>query len=278
MEICFYPGCSFETSAGYSQSLNALCAHLNIRLNSVPDWNCCGSTAFFSVQELSAYPAARVLALAAKSGAASLVTGCNGCYNTLRKVKKLLQENEQVYSDIQTRLEQEGLKPAPPDLGIRHLLEFFAQDVPGEAWIRDTGAPKLRVAAYSGCLLSRPWTDVDDPENPVMLDRFMQALGFTPVDHRLKASCCGAAHALPYREETEALVERIVRTMQDKGADLAATICPLCQLNLESAQLGLGLPGLPVLFFTQLAGLSLGLPHSGLGLDKLLISPEKLWS
>ena len=36
--------------------------------------------------------------------------------------------------------------------------------------------------------------------------------------------------------QTETLVERIIRSMQDKQAELAAVIYPLCRLNLESAQ------------------------------------------
>ncbi len=275
-EICFYPGCSYDTAAGYQESANAVCDHLNIRLKTVPDWICCGSTAFFSLRGAQgALPPAKVLALAASTGADSLVTGCNGCFNTLRKAQKLMQKNHELQLHIQESLKQEGLQLAPDDFPVRHLLEVLARDVPPSTWNLSAALPQLRVASYCGCLFSRPWTDVDDPENPVLLDNFIQGLGFTPVDNSLKAACCGAAHAMAYPEYTEMLVERILRAAQDRDAEVLATICPLCQLNVESAQLNLGEPRLPVLFFTQLAGLGLGLPREKLGLEKLLIQPDK---
>lgn len=275
LDIWFYPGCSFETSAGYEQSLNAVCTHLDIRLKTVPDWICCGSSAFFSLQGAQgALPAARVMALAARAGATSLATGCNGCYNTLRKAQKLLDQDDKLNEGIRQQLHVQDLDLPAPDFRIRHLLEVFVQDLPSDAWNKRTDLSGLRAAAYYGCLLTRPWTDVDDPEHPVMLDSFVRSLGFTPVDHGLKTACCGAAHALAYQENTDILVERIIRSMQEKQAEIAVTICPLCQLNLESSQLNLGVPRLPVLFFTQAAGLTLGLSPKEIGLDKLLIYPD----
>jgi len=201
-------------------------------------------------------------------------TGCNGCYNTLRKAQKLLDQDEKLNEGIRQQLHVQDLDLPAPDFRIRHLLEVFVQDLPSDAWNKRTDLSGLRAAAYYGCLLTRPWTDVDDPEHPVMLDSFVRSLGFTPVDHGLKTACCGAAHALAYQENTDILVERIIRSMQEKQAEIAVTICPLCQLNLESSQLNLGVPRLPVLFFTQAAGLTLGLSPKEIGLDKLLIYPD----
>ncbi|WP_291319495.1 heterodisulfide reductase-related iron-sulfur binding cluster [Desulfonatronospira sp.] len=275
--ILFYPGCSFETAAGYKQSLQALCSRLDISMPHMASWSCCGSTACISLQgEKGMYPAARILAQAGSEGATMLVTGCNGCFNALRKAAKLMHQDQGFKERTRERLKQQDGLTLCPDLEIKHLLQVLVKKVDAGDRTRHPHVQKLRVAAYYGCLFSRPWTDVDDPEHPQMLDRFMQELGFTPVDYSLKTACCGAAHALAFREQTEMLVERIIRSMQDKQADLAAVICPLCQLNLESAQLSLGLPRLPVLFFTQVAGLALGIPRSELGLDKLLIAPEKI--
>jgi heterodisulfide reductase subunit B len=55
------------------------------------------------------------------------------------------------------------------------------------------------------------------------------------------------------------------------GARLIATVCPLCQFNVDSGQNEPGLAPIPVLYFTQLAGIALGLEPGELGFDKLLI-------
>ena len=271
----FYPGCSYETAAGYKESVDAVCSRLDMRLEEVPDWNCCGSTACFSLQgDGGVYPPALIMARASRAGAQELVTGCNGCFNTLRKTRKLLLENPDLYARTREKILQEGGPDSAPQLPVKHLLQVLSSREQMQRWPLKQAMSGFRVAAYYGCLFSRPWTDVDDPEHPQMLDRIIEELGFTPVNHSLKTACCGAAHALGFRQSTEALVQRIILAMQDKGAHLAVVICPLCQLNLESAQLSLDMPRLPVLFFSQLAGLAMGIPRSELGLDKLLIHPE----
>ncbi len=271
----FYPGCSYETAAGYRQSVDAVCSRMDMRLQEVPDWNCCGSTACFSLQgDEGVYPPALVMARASGAGAQELVTGCNGCFNTLRKTRKLLLQDQDLHARTREKVVQEGGPDSAPHLPVRHLLQVLSSREQMQKMSRNPDMSRFRVAAYYGCLFSRPWTDVDDPEHPQMLDRFIEELGFTAVDYSLKTACCGAAHALGFKQSTEALVQRIILSMQDKDAHLAVVICPLCQLNLESAQLSLGLPRLPVLFFTQLAGLAMGIPREELGLDKLLIHPE----
>lgn len=54
--------------------------------------------------------------------------------------------------------------------------------------------------------------------------------------------------------------------------------CPLCHMNLDLRQrqaVG-GSMKMPVLYFTQLMGLALGLPHQELGFEKLCVSPDEL--
>ena len=60
------------------------------------------------------------------------------------------------------------------------------------------------------------------------------------------------------------------------GADVVAVACPLCQTNLDlrqsDAQRRTGAQfGLPVLYFTQLLGLALGLSEKELGIGRLVV-------
>jgi len=57
------------------------------------------------------------------------------------------------------------------------------------------------------------------------------------------------------------------------GADVIATTCPLCQYNLDALQkdIAAAQPGfrpVPVLYFTQLLGLAVGLEEGELALDR----------
>ena len=59
-------------------------------------------------------------------------------------------------------------------------------------------------------------------------------------------------------------------------ADVIVTTCPLCHMNLEAYQDKIGEVyggtfAIPILYFTQLLGIALGLPGKNLGLDSSFI-------
>ena len=46
-EYSFYPGCSSQKGASSSNQListETMCEELDIKLNHIPDWNCCGAS------------------------------------------------------------------------------------------------------------------------------------------------------------------------------------------------------------------------------------------
>lgn len=46
-EYSYYPGCSSQKGASSSnleKSVETLCEELDIKLNPIPDWNCCGAS------------------------------------------------------------------------------------------------------------------------------------------------------------------------------------------------------------------------------------------
>lgn len=273
MKICFYPGCSFATSAGYKESTEAVCRKLGIELNEIPDWNCCGATVMFGENKLRALAlAARHFALVQTMGFEDLVTGCNACYATLRKAARLLTEDQDLFRKTREILQNLGLElDRIPQ--VRHLLEVLVEVMP------DSSSDKyktLAVGAYYGCQLTRPNQDLDKGEHPEILEHFLDRIGFAVKEHSASTQCCGASHAVIYKNECQGLSHRIIREIGNKGAQVIATICPLCQFNLDQAQTQGNGPGLPVTYFTQLAGLALGLAPSELGLNKLLVSADKV--
>jgi heterodisulfide reductase subunit B len=74
------------------------------------------------------------------------------------------------------------------------------------------------------------------------------------------------------------MVRDLLQSAAQQEAEVIATVCPLCQINLECYQqqvnqeFGTQL-SLPVLYFTQLLGLALGIPAERLGIGSELVSP-----
>ena len=247
---------------------------LGITLKEINDWNCCGATVVFSLDAFkSLVLAARILALAEKQGFDEIVTGCNACYTTLRKASVMISKDDQTLTSINAAISKESLK-IEHILPVRHYLEILADPKWTDAW-RQKRPGKLKdiqVAAYYGCQFSRPWADVDHPEQPLMLDNLIEDMGFSAVKHSASTLCCGASHAVPYPLDCRPLISRIVLEARTKGAQMMTTICPLCQFNLDNGQKDLPGEGLPVPYFSQLAGIALGIRPEKLGVGKLLIT------
>jgi len=273
MKICFYPGCSFASSAGYKESTDAVCRKLGIELSEIPDWNCCGATVSFGENTLRALVlSARHFVLAESMGFGQIVTGCNACYATLRKTADILAHDPDLFEQTKHVLSQFDLDlSALPK--IRHLFEIISEAMPeitGDTF-RD-----IPIAAYYGCQLTRPHQDLDRGDHPTVLETFLEKIGFGVTEHSAKTACCGASHAVVYTGDCRVLAQRILREMEGKGAKAVTTLCPLCQFNLDQNQSKDAGPSLPVTYFTQLAGLALGLSPKELGMNKLLVTAEKV--
>jgi heterodisulfide reductase subunit B len=279
MKYGFFPGCSYKSEAGYADSVNAINRALGIELTEIQDWNCCGATAMFSLNETNALAiTGRLFALATQQGFDEIVTTCNACYTTLRKSKEIFENHPAEINHINRLLSHENLKLSRL-LPVRHYLDVLWHDVAKDTWLQKLkiSMVNIKVAAYYGCQLTRPWADLDHPEKPTILDQFVERIGFTPIDHSAKTLCCGASHFFPYEQDCRKLITRIIGEVMRKGGQLITTLCPLCQFNLDSAQSNIELPSVPVPYFTQLAGIALGFTPKELGMKKLLIPIEKVF-
>ena len=146
-----------------------------------------------------------------------------------------------------------------------------------------TSLKGLRLAAYYGCLMSRPAEIMNfgDPENPTLMESMLAACGAEMVDFPLKTACCGASFGIPERPMTARNSGRILDLATQLGVDAVIVACPLCQMNLDlrqpqaSKEMGTSF-NLPVLYFTQMMGIAFGLDHKDLGLGKLRVSADGL--
>jgi len=102
----------------------------------------------------------------------------------------------------------------------------------------------------------------------------LSALGCEPAPFPNKIECCGAHLAMGNEDIVTKLSGNVLSSAKNKGAEIIVTSCPLCQYNLEKSQQrlteGSGNTQMPILYFTQLLGLSLGQDEANLGLEKNL--------
>ena len=133
----------------------------------------------------------------------------------------------------------------------------------------------LKGALYYGCLLTRPeWiTGFDVGPYEEFLETTFRALGAEPVHWGYARQCCGAHLAVTKPSLVDGMVDRIREHARRAGANCLVVFCPLCQVNLELR--GKEEP-LPVLYITELMGLTAGLPHVNEWLARHLIDPRPL--
>jgi len=281
MKYNYYPGCALERNAiAYHESAMAVADPLGLTFNEIDDWNCCGATEYITIDLIPAYTlVARNLALAAKQKANGehLVAPCSACYLNLRKAEKYLSESPNLLEKVNIALSAGGLTYQPGNMKVRHLLDVVVNDVGLDAIEAKVKKPLygLKLAPYYGCLLVRPGLSgkFDDYEYPTTLDKLLGTLGADVVDFPLKAHCCGG-HMTQISEEIALdLIRRLLKNASDYEADAIVTICPMCQLNLDAYQDAVNKHfgtnyRMPILYFTQVMGLALGIPAKKLGFGK----------
>jgi heterodisulfide reductase subunit B len=112
---------------------------------------------------------------------------------------------------------------------------------------------------------------------PMYFEEIMSAIGATPVNYPLKMRCCGGSLIISSRTAALSMVRNLLQSALDSGAAVIATACPMCQNNLECYQQQVNLEfgtkyELPIVYFTQLIGLALGIPNKKLGIGKEFVS------
>lgn len=280
--VAYYQGCSLEGLAvEFDRSTRAVCRALDIELVDIPDWNCCGSTPAHSYDPLlSAALAGRNLAIAENMGCDVVMTPCPGCLKSLKGALET-RHNEKDHDVFMDLL---GM-PFAGRIKAISVLQLLYEQVGVDAIAARLEFPltDLVMAPYYGCLLSRPpqFAQFDDPENPISMDRLIEATGATALAFPYKTECCGATYGVTRNDIVGRLTGRILDMAVNMGAQAIVVACPLCQQNLDLRQSQVNRYckrsfAIPVLYITQVLGLALGLDAKELALDKLFVSAEHL--
>ncbi|HID88329.1 MAG TPA: disulfide reductase [Anaerolineae bacterium] len=277
MKISYYPGCTLSTKAkGYDRSGRAVAAALGMELVELPDWQCCGATFPLATDNSMALIApTRVLHQAEEAGD-QVAALCAICYHVLKRTQTALDRDPEMLERINWFMEQEYRG----EVKVVHFLELLRDGLGWEALAERVTQPLkgLRAAPYYGCLLLRPYDEIhlDDPEHPAILHDLIRALGAEPVDFPFNIECCGSYLTVKDPSISADLSRQIVASAREHGAEVIVTACPLCQFNLDYPQRE-SPEGIPVVYFTQLMAVALGLPETDWGVEDLYIDPRPVF-
>lgn len=278
MEIPYYPGCTLKSTAQNFENTTLVASEaLGINLIELPRWNCCGTVYSLASDDLMHHLAPiRNLIRVQEMGYNKVTTLCSMCYNTLEQANQLVRNDPEKLEKMNSFMDQE--QDYEGNIRVIHYLTLLKEEVGFENIPVKNPLKGLTVVPYYGCLLLRPEEiSIDNPEAPTIMTELLTSLGADVVDHPYKLECCGSYHTVDYKEVVCEKTYSILSSAQKRGAEAVVLSCPLCEFNLDVRQKDLEkeLAPMPVVYFSQLLALSLGL-HGNLGFNEHYINPEPL--
>jgi heterodisulfide reductase subunit B2 len=277
--IAYYPGCSLHsTGKEFNISTLAVCKALDFELIEPEGWLCCGSSAAHRADpETALRLPLQNLSIIEQSGFSEVTMPCAACFNRHKAAQ--YEINQGHGTQIVSKLAEDF--PYKGTVTVSSLAEAIFRRIGSKEVSEKVKKPLtgLKVVCYYGCLMTRhpQVTGVAHYENPTEMDDLMTALGAEVLDWSYKTTCCGAAHSLSRPDIVLNLSGDLIQHARQSGADVIAVACPLCHTNLDARQfqMKLGEP-MPVLYFTQLMSIALGLPVKSAALQKNLVDPRPL--
>lgn len=278
MKIGYYPGCSLTgTGKEYDLSLRKILQKLDVELEELNDWSCCGATSAHATNHLMSIALPTInLSIAENQRIKELFAPCAACYNRMVVAKHELDTNPPLAKQVSDLIE----RPVNCSTEIINIVELFQRI--GAKKISDLKTANLsgiKVACYYGCLLVRPFdiTHFDDAEQPTTMEEIIKATGAEAVEWNYKMECCGGAHSIAHKEIVVDLSKKILDNAKLHGADVVVVACPMCHSNLDMRQRAMkNHQEIPVLYLSEFIGLALGVSPKELGVDLHFVSAEPL--
>jgi heterodisulfide reductase subunit B len=266
------------------RSIRDVFDELGAEIVDMPGASCCPAPGVFRAFHIPTWLviAARNISIAEEVNA-NPITGCNGCYGTLRDAWYDLEHNPEEKKKVNEALAKIG-RVYKGNLEPKHVVQALYLDM-GIDYLRDHIKYRfsdLKVGVHYGCHIvkpseKRPWNG--EYEAPQFLDDIVELTGATSVPYKDKYMCCGAGGAVrtAVKEVAADFTREKLVNMRDAGVDIIVNCCPFCHLQLDLGQVEvnnfygdiIGEPfKIPVIYLTQLLGVSMGMDPNRLGLIK----------
>ncbi|MFW9964342.1 MAG: CoB--CoM heterodisulfide reductase subunit B [Candidatus Sifarchaeia archaeon] len=284
----FFLGCVMPNRfPNLEASIRVVLPKLGVNLEDLEGASCCPAPGVIRSFDEATWLAlaSRNLALAEMSGH-DIITGCNGCYGTFKDALAEIHEHPDRLREVRKTFKDMGLKFAGK-VDAKHVIEVINEI--GPEFIRNEVTRPLtgiKVGVHYGCHLLkpskiRPWRQT---QRPTFLDKLVEATGAKSVQYKDKDMCCGAGGGVRGSQVDLSIdiAKEKLDNLIDAEVDCIIDVCSFCHLQYETAQaqlneeLGEKRYQIPVIYYTQLLGLALGLDPTELGLDKHIISTQTL--
>jgi len=285
MKYAFFLGCTVPVRAqNYELSARKVSEKLGIELIDIPEFRCCGYPVKSVDFRAHLVMSTMNLALAEKKGL-NITTLCNACSVTMIEANEEIKHNSNLLNEVNKELKKYDLE-YNGNVEVKHFARVLYEDYGIENIKKYITRPldKYRFAAHYGCHFIRPsvvYSEFDDPEFPVSLDRLIEVTGAVSVDYPDKQLCCGGG-ILGIKEDVAlALSHKKLAILKDIGIDGLISICPFCSVMYESNQKKIEKTyeeelGIPVIYYTQILGLAMGFSSEDMGLKLNRVKAKKL--
>jgi heterodisulfide reductase subunit B len=220
-------------------SIRAVFDHLGAELLELEGASCCPAPGVFRAFHIPTWLviAARNITIAEELGV-DIITGCNGCYGTLRDAWWELNHEPELKKMVNEHLAKVG-RHYKGSIEPKHVVQALYQDM-GMDYLRDFVKHKfqdLKVAVHYGCHIvkpsdKRPWGG--EYECPTFLDELVEMTGAKSIDYKDKFMCCGAGGAVrtAVKEVAADFSREKLTNIREAGADIIIDCCPFCHLQL----------------------------------------------
>jgi heterodisulfide reductase subunit B len=283
-KYALYPGCVMPTEQyAYEMSLREILPELDVELVDIKGFSCCGEPIKSVNQMITLALSARNIALAEKEGL-DLFSPCPMCHLALTDCKRILDTDPEMSQRVNNYLKDEDLKYNGTS-EIFSILDLLHDTIGVEKIKEKVKKPlkELKTAVHYGCHLIRP-SEVgrpDDSENPQKIENILKAIGAKPEYYTEKLDCCGALLNANLPESALTKTGQKLKSVQEQGFNVFIDTCPWCHRQYDSKQQKAGETvaaklDMPVVYLTQLIGVSFGIPPSKLGFDFNLSPVDKL--
>jgi len=271
MKFSFFPGCSLKASGHENTaSLLKFCTRVNIELKELEDWNCCGSSSAHSLDSnLAEQLPMRNISLAPKK--IPLLIACPSCFIRMKSMYLKIKNSKPLQLEYQKKWGQ----AFDESLEIIHFFDIFNRIDLYNFFDKNSVPLKgIRTAPYYGCMLSMPPDLRFETSYHGTMENSLAKLGadIVPFGHAMQ--CCGTYLSVAKPRLAENVVNKIMTSAIQAGAECMVTACAMCHLNLE-IRCTVKKP-IPIFHFSELLSMALGADDQKKWFPRHIVDPVPL--